>query len=466
MSQSTSPWRKPGARRIIAVAGVSAVVLAAAIGPSSASGSTSVSVTATTSVNGVVGAPAFTGEAGTVGITLTNQSLKNLAGYALVVPKGIGTVSNLGVSNANWNQTKVSCGFLSNCSALYLVTPKALSYVLSTGKSITSSFGVTAPAAGTAQFRVLGVGSNYSGLVVVGSQPTLTIVDGAATALRVSVTPPVVKGQPNNVTVKSVREYPAGTFTAKKFPGPLTPHGRRRRHPYDYTAPDVTGRVQVTFPVTFRASRSRRSRRSPRPRGSISGSTSFDVVAAGCLGQRNGHQADRCRRYDVHRRAPQRVQRSTSRSPRSPATRSPATPTATPRSTWPATSRTTTASRCTPTTTRPASTGPARPRSARRPETGLRQLRPGPGARLRELPHRGLAARRRRVHAVRGRRAVQPDRRRPGADVVTGKITDAGTPRRQGFCVDVYAISRADDSFTGDLTIPVLFVEDPKLRGI
>ena len=100
MSQSTSPWRKPGARRIIAVAGVSAVVLAAAIGPSSASGSTSVSVTATTSVNGVVGAPAFTGEAGTVGITLTNQSLKNLAGYAVVVPKGIGTVSNLGVSNA------------------------------------------------------------------------------------------------------------------------------------------------------------------------------------------------------------------------------------------------------------------------------------------------------------------------------------------------------------------------------
>jgi hypothetical protein len=33
-----------------------------------------------------------------------------------------------------------------------------------------------------------------------------------------------------------------------------------------------------------------------------------------------------------------------------------------------------------------------------------------------------------------------------------------------GFCVDVYAITRAGASFTGALTIPVLFVEDPKLR--
>ena len=33
-----------------------------------------------------------------------------------------------------------------------------------------------------------------------------------------------------------------------------------------------------------------------------------------------------------------------------------------------------------------------------------------------------------------------------------------------GFCVDVNAITRAGDSFTGDLTIPILFVEDIRAR--
>jgi hypothetical protein len=46
-----------------------------------------------------------------------------------------------------------------------------------------------------------------------------------------------------------------------------------------------------------------------------------------------------------------------------------------------------------------------------------------------------------------------------------GSITDGGA-KAAGFCIDVYNISRAGDSFGGDLTIPVLFVEDPKLRGI
>ena len=33
-----------------------------------------------------------------------------------------------------------------------------------------------------------------------------------------------------------------------------------------------------------------------------------------------------------------------------------------------------------------------------------------------------------------------------------------------GFCVDVNAITRAGNSFTGDLTIPILFVEDIRAR--
>jgi hypothetical protein len=33
-----------------------------------------------------------------------------------------------------------------------------------------------------------------------------------------------------------------------------------------------------------------------------------------------------------------------------------------------------------------------------------------------------------------------------------------------GFCVDVNAITRAGNRFSGDLVRPVLFVEDPKMR--
>ncbi len=46
---------------------------------------------------------------------------------------------------------------------------------------------------------------------------------------------------------------------------------------------------------------------------------------------------------------------------------------------------------------------------------------------------------------------------------LTGKITDPAA-QAAGFCVDVNAITRANNSFAGDLTIPVLFVEDIKLR--
>ena len=44
-----------------------------------------------------------------------------------------------------------------------------------------------------------------------------------------------------------------------------------------------------------------------------------------------------------------------------------------------------------------------------------------------------------------------------------GQIVDP-VARSLGFCVDVNAIARAGNSFTGDLSLPVLFVEDPRLR--
>ena len=47
---------------------------------------------------------------------------------------------------------------------------------------------------------------------------------------------------------------------------------------------------------------------------------------------------------------------------------------------------------------------------------------------------------------------------------LTGAITNPAATAA-GFCVDVYGISRAGGITSGALTLPVLFVEDPKIRG-
>jgi hypothetical protein len=45
----------------------------------------------------------------------------------------------------------------------------------------------------------------------------------------------------------------------------------------------------------------------------------------------------------------------------------------------------------------------------------------------------------------------------------TGKVTSE-LALSTGYCVDVNAITRAGDSFSGDLSQPVLFIEDPRMR--
>ncbi len=49
------------------------------------------------------------------------------------------------------------------------------------------------------------------------------------------------------------------------------------------------------------------------------------------------------------------------------------------------------------------------------------------------------------------------------ANIITGRIVNADA-QAAGYCVDVYAISRVGNTFTGALTLPILFVEDPKMR--
>lgn len=462
MNQSSTPVRPRRARRLVAAAGISAVVLAAIVGPSSATGSTSTSVTVTASVNGVTGASAFTGGTSTVGITLANQSLKTLAGYVVVVPKGIGTVTNLGVSNPNWTQTKSSCGLVSNCSALYFVLPKTSSAALPKGASITSSLGVTPPTAGTAQFRVLGVGSNYSGITIVGSQPTITIVDGVATKLEVSVSPPVVKGKPTTVTVKSFREYPAGTFTPKAFPGPLS-FTAGNGDTLDYTAPDVTGLTQVTVPVTFPNVQVSPQQTLTASSGSLSASTSFDVVAAGVVSSAAVVKLTGAGGTSYTALLPN-------------GSNGPVSFTEVP---------------CDALAGDPScdtevnlfgdfKDGEGQPRYSFDDPAAIEWT--CPAAECPATPAVYGSFDQDQVNDFQNYRievsllvdgeytpfveaepcnpiVTDPD------DVVTGRITDPAA-QTAGFCIDVYAISRADNSFGGDLTIPVLFVEDPKLRGI
>jgi hypothetical protein len=45
----------------------------------------------------------------------------------------------------------------------------------------------------------------------------------------------------------------------------------------------------------------------------------------------------------------------------------------------------------------------------------------------------------------------------------TGRITSP-TAKATGFCVDVNAITRTGNVFSGDLVRPILFVEDPRMR--
>ena len=59
---------------------------------------------------------------------------------------------------------------------------------------------------------------------------------------------------------------------------------------------------------------------------------------------------------------------------------------------------------------------------------------------------------------------VQAPRCVPINDLTTtGHITDAAA-KGLGFCVDVNAITRLNNSFDGNLVVPVNFVEDPKMR--
>jgi hypothetical protein len=462
MSTSISPRRWPGSRRFIVAAGVSAVVLAAAVAPSSATGSTSASVTVAASINGVVGAPAFTGEPSTVGLTLTNQSLKKVAGYVVVVPKGIGTVTNLGVDNSGWSQTKSSCGWVSNCSALYFVLAKTSAAQLPQGASITSRFGVTPPAVGTAQFRILGIGSNYSGLVVIGAQPTISIVNGVATALEVSVSPPVVKGEPNEVTVRSVREYPAGTFTPKPFPGPLSLTAGNGDE-LDYAAPDVTGLTEVTFDVTFPRVQVSPQQTLTANSGSISGSAEFDVVAAGLVSDEAIVKLTGAGGTSYTALLPNGANGPVSFT-EVPCTALPGDP------------------ECDTEVNLFGNfkDGEGQPLYSfdepatitwTCPEDECPATEPVYGSFAQDQVLDFQAYRIEVSLFVDGEYTdfVEAEECNPivtnPANVVTGVITDDDA-KAAGFCVDVYAISRADNSFGGDLTIPVLFVEDPKLRGI
>jgi hypothetical protein len=204
----SSRWRARCVSRVAAVAGgVLALVAVTVVIPSSASATTQ-PVTVVTSVNGVVGAPAYTGASTSVSFAVTNRSTKGakLDAFSFVLPPGLtgvarGTVAGPG----KWNETILRCGSTRNCSAIILVTaglPLKTSLV-GPGGTVTATICFKAPGvATTLSFPFIGIGEGI--FTVSGPTPTVRVIDGTVTTFGVVVTPPVVAGTATSVAVSSL----------------------------------------------------------------------------------------------------------------------------------------------------------------------------------------------------------------------------------------------------------------------
>src|SRR3954466_4160029 len=116
---SAVPLRRPG-RVVAALVGVLAFS-ATAFAVANPAAAAFQPVTVVPSVNGVVGAPAYTSQQTTVSFAVTNGSTSGarLDSFTIVVPAGLGLVTNGGVTAPTaWNETILRCGIVPRCSAL------------------------------------------------------------------------------------------------------------------------------------------------------------------------------------------------------------------------------------------------------------------------------------------------------------------------------------------------------------
>jgi hypothetical protein len=226
------------------VAGGAALVLLAALTPVSAlavpllpSGAT---ITAT--VNGVAGAPAFTGLATTVHIEVTNNTLGTIAmpSFTITVPNGVsgvtlGTLSGatfltnpVSLASTDWHETLLpSCGGTPNCSAIVDVNSyDAKTHALldadwsriPVGGTVTATLHLTPTVAGTLAFPISTTDPADLGSV---PDPTVNVHDGTQANFRVSVSSPLRVGVLGHVTVAARNSanqpvpFPGGHVTVR-----------------------------------------------------------------------------------------------------------------------------------------------------------------------------------------------------------------------------------------------------------
>ena len=217
------------------VAGGAALVLLAALTPVSAlavpllaSGPT---ITAT--VNGIAGAPAYTGLATSVHIEVSNRTAVAIAmpSFTITVPSGfagvtLGTLSGATfLASTDWHETLLPCGGVPNCSAIVEVN----SYIahvateadwssIPVGGTVTATLHLTPTVTGTQAFPISTTDPDDLGSV---PDPTVNVYDGTPANFRVSVSSPLRVGVLGHVTV-AVRNsanqpvpFPGGPVTVR-----------------------------------------------------------------------------------------------------------------------------------------------------------------------------------------------------------------------------------------------------------
>jgi hypothetical protein len=187
-----------------AVATLGFATVTAFVAPSPASAAFQ-PVTIVTSVNGVAGAPAYTGAATTVSFAVTNRSTTGakLDLFSIVLPPGLTGVTKAGVVGpGNWNETLLRCGAVARCSAIVLVSAglPLRNSLVPPGGTVTASIKFTAPAVPTSlSFPFLGIGNGI--FTASGATPTVTVISGVPVKFGVAVATPVAAGTATNVTV-------------------------------------------------------------------------------------------------------------------------------------------------------------------------------------------------------------------------------------------------------------------------
>ncbi|HTY72550.1 MAG TPA: hypothetical protein VMI11_09020 [Actinomycetes bacterium] len=173
-------------------------------------------VTIGTSVNGIAGDPMYTGLNEAVGLTVTNNSTTKakLGLFTIVIPAGYPTVTPGSVSPSTWGETYTTkCGLVKNCSALIFVAPKVplASALIPVGGSVTATFSFTAPSsAQTLSFPVIGIGLGNGVFTGSGNVVVQAIAAGQAEILTPGSPPKV----PLSVTVPSGTNLPVTNAAA------------------------------------------------------------------------------------------------------------------------------------------------------------------------------------------------------------------------------------------------------------